>query len=93
MTDVETDTLPEPVAPKKKKQMSKEYMRQYYHDHKGENTCEFCGNIYMSKSGVVKHQRGSTKCFVKQLKDNSNVPLTIMDLKNAMDAWVKKAME
>ena len=93
MTDIETDTLSEPVAPKKKKQMSKEYMRQYYHDHKGENTCEFCGNIYMSESSVVKHQRRSTKCFGKQLKDHRVVPLTTGDLKNAMDVWVKKAKE
>ena len=85
MTDIE------PVAPKKK-QTSKEYMRQYYMTTKVK-TNEFCGNIYMSKSSMIKHQRRSTKRFVKQLKDHSNVPLTIMHLKNAMDAWVNKAKE
>ena len=46
----------------------RKYNREYYHEHKAPAKCEFCGNEYSCKSGLVKHQKKSQKCLVNKLE-------------------------
>ena len=78
---------------KKRKQMSKEYSREWYHKHKTDHVCEWCGKTYICKSGLIKHQKRSTKCFVAHMKkewqdSHGEAPMTFLDLKNVMDTWM-----
>ena len=52
----------------KKKQMSKEYMRTYYHKHKTEIACPYCQKAYTCNSSLKKHQARSLRCAYYQIK-------------------------
>ena len=78
---------------KKRKQMSKEYNRQWYHKHKTDIKCQWCSKTYACKSSLTRHHNRSTKCFVAKIKKewedtNSNAPMTLIDLKNVIDTWM-----
>ena len=60
--------LEEPTK-KKTRQPNREYMREYYHKHKAEIACPFCNMTYTCKSGLVKHQRRSTKCAIQRINN------------------------
>ena len=46
----------------------RKYNREYYHEHKTPVKCEYCGNEYSCKSGLVKHQKRSQQCMVNKLQ-------------------------
>ena len=56
----------EPIKTKTR-QMSREYMRQYYPKNKADSSCPFCNITYTCKSSLVKHQRRSTKCAIQRI--------------------------
>ena len=56
------------ITRKKKQPMSKEYMKDYYHKHKGVYVCEHCERIYAFKSSLIKHQGRSIKCYIQRVK-------------------------
>ena len=58
--------LGEPIK-KKTRQMSREYMREYYHKNKAEIVCCFCFKTYTCKSSLVKHQGRSFKCAIERI--------------------------
>ena len=58
--------LDEPIK-KKTRQMSREYMGDYYHRNKADIKCPFCAMTYTCKSSLVKHQRRSTKCAIQRI--------------------------
>ena len=60
--------LEEPIKTKTR-QMSREYMRQYYHKHKAEIVYPFCNITYTCKSSLVKHQRKSLKCGIQRINN------------------------
>ena len=47
---------------------TQELQREYYHEHKAQVKCAYCGNEYSCVSGLVKHQKGSQKCKVIKLQ-------------------------
>jgi hypothetical protein len=47
------------------------YNRNYYHTHKQESDCEFCGKTYSSKSALVRHQQRNLKCQIQQLRNKT----------------------
>ena len=55
--------LEEPIK-KKTRQMSRKYMREYYHKKKTEIVCCFCFKTYTCKSSLVKHQGRSFTCAI-----------------------------
>ena len=71
VVNVSSEEEPQPtetMTRKKKKPMSKEYMRNYYHSHKQTHVCPHCERIYSSKSSLVKHQGRSITCYIQQVK-------------------------
>ena len=60
--------LAEPTK-KKTRQPNREYMREYYHNHKTETVCCFRFTTYTCKSSLVKHQRRSTKCAIQRINN------------------------
>ena len=58
--------LEEPIKTKTR-QMSREYMRDYYHKHKAEIVCPLCNTTYTCKSSLVKRQRRSLKCGIQRI--------------------------
>ena len=60
--------LDEPIK-KKTRQMSREYMREYYHKNKTEIVCCFCFKTYTCKSSLVKHQGRSYKCAIQRINN------------------------
>ena len=81
-------------AKQKRKHMSKEYNRDRYHKHKSDIKCQWCSKTYACNSSLVRHHKRSAKCFVAQIKKewedtNSNAPMTLSDLKNIMDTWMR----
>ena len=58
----------EPIK-KKTRQMSREYMREYYHKNKAEIVCPLCNTSYTCKSSLVKHQRRSLKCGIQRINN------------------------
>ena len=46
----------------------RKYNWAYYHLHKASVTCEYCEKEYSCKSGLVRHQKRSSKCEVKKLQ-------------------------
>ena len=88
-----TDTATVEAKEKKRKHMSKEYNREWYHKHKTDIKCPWCSKTYACKSSLTRHHNRSTKCFVAKIKKeweetNSNAPTTLSDLKNVMDTWM-----
>ena len=66
---VSSDSEPEPIPQKKKKQpASKEYMKEYYLRTRGVYVCEHCERVYTCKSSLVKHQGGSVNCYMERVK-------------------------
>ena len=47
------------------------YNRNYYHAHKQDSDCEFCGKTYSSKSALVRHQQRNLKCQIQQLRNKT----------------------
>ena len=60
--------LEEPTK-KKTRQMSREYMREYYHKNKTDIVCCFCFTTYACKSILVKHQGRSFKCAIQRINN------------------------
>ena len=52
----------------RKKLISKEYMRTYYHRHKAEVVCTYCQKSYACNSKLAKHQARSLICAYHQIK-------------------------
>ena len=61
---------PEEPIKTKTRQMSREYMREYYHKNKTEIVCCFCFKTYTCKSSsLVKHQGRSYKCAIQRINN------------------------
>ena len=54
-----------------KLELLRAYNRAYYHAHKQESDCEFCGKTYSSKSALVRHQQRNLKCQIQQLRNKT----------------------
>ena len=59
----------EPTKKKTRRQMNREYMREYYHKHKADIICPFCNTTYTCKRSLVKHQRRSLKCAIQRINN------------------------
>ena len=60
--------LGEPIK-EKTRQISREYMREYYHKNKTEIVCCFWFKTYTCKSSLVKHQGRSFKCAIERINN------------------------
>ena len=92
------DIAPVRAKEKKRKHMSKEYNREWYHKHKTDIKCQWCSKTYACKSSLTRLHNRSTTCFVAKIKQeweetNGNTPMTLSDLKNVMDTWMRTFKE
>lgn len=64
---------PKPAIPKTS---TKEYYREFYHQHKQEVQCKFCCKTYASRNGFLNHQKNNKTCFIIQvlkLNEDKNI--------------------
>ena len=57
------------------KTLTKEYYREFYHANKKECECEVCKMKFVSRSGLLNHQKTNKSCLIMQLfkKGDENV--------------------
>lgn len=54
------------------KTLTREYYKNYYHDHKEITVCKSCGKSFLSKACYYNHKSSNKTCLILQLLKNNN---------------------